>query len=82
MTATDLKQKIVRELDTLPDNRMEEFYGVLMNYIRNQESEDEWLNLSTSEQNGILAAVNQIDSGLKIESKEVFERVRNRITNA
>ncbi len=81
MTATDLKQKIVKELDTIPASRMEEFYGVLMNYIRNQESEDEWLNLSTHEQNGILAAINQIDSGLKIESKEVFERVRKRISN-
>ncbi len=36
MTVSDLKLKIFRQIDALEKNRLEEFYGLLMNYINSK----------------------------------------------
>jgi hypothetical protein len=37
MTVSDLKLKLFRQIDTLEKSKLEEIYGVLINYINGQK---------------------------------------------
>ncbi|MGD9492854.1 MAG: hypothetical protein AB7V36_05825 [Bacteroidales bacterium] len=76
MTTADLKLKIFRQLDSLQKNRLDEVYGLLMNYVRGQKDIDDWDNLSDEQKQGIIDAVEQIEQGKNISHQKVMTKVR------
>ena len=46
MTVSDLKLKIFRQIDSLEKSRLEEFYGLLMNYVNGKKDISDWDKLS------------------------------------
>ena len=42
MTASDLKLRIFRQIDALEQNKLEELYGVLLNYLNSQKDVADW----------------------------------------
>jgi len=82
MTVADLKLKIFREVDSLEKNRLQEIYGVLINYIRGQKDIDDWDKLSEEQKEGIVEAINEIDSGKGTPHKKVIARIRKNYINA
>jgi len=82
MTVADLKLKIFREVDSLEKNRLQEIYGVLINYIRSQKDIDDWDKLSEEQKQGIVDAINEIDSGKGTPHKKVMARIRKNYINA
>ncbi len=63
MTASDLKVKIIRQIDSLGKEELEEFYGVLLNYINGQKNVKDWDAMSACQQNGIYGAIQEIEAG-------------------
>jgi hypothetical protein len=53
MTVSDLKIRIFRQIDSLEKSKLEEFYGIMLNYINGQKVISEWDELSISQQKGI-----------------------------
>jgi hypothetical protein len=82
MTISDLKLKIFRQIDSLEKNKLEEFYGLLKNYINGQTDISEWEKLSPSQKQGILDAIDEIDSDRGIQNKVVLDKFRKKYAHA
>jgi len=82
MTVADLKLKIFREVDSLEKNRLQEIYGILINYIRSQKDIDDWDKLTEIQQQGIIDAIKEIDDGKGLSHKSVIDRMRRKCSNA
>jgi len=82
MTASDLKLKIFQQIDALDKNRLEELYGVLLNYINGQKNLDEWEKLTEEQRKGLLDSIEEIDAGKGIPHSEVMEKIRKKYKNA
>ena len=78
MTTSDLKLRIFRQIDALEKNKLEGFYGVLMNYINGQKDISDWENLSEMQKIGILDALDQVDAGKGISGKAVLDKFRKK----
>jgi hypothetical protein len=82
MTISELKLKIFRHIDSLEKDRLEEFYGLLINYINGKRDVSDWDNLSANQKQGILDAIEEIESGKGIPNKTVLDKFRKKYTNA
>jgi hypothetical protein len=82
MTIAELKLKIFREVDSLEKNRLEEFYGLLLNYINGKKDISDWDKLTKEQRQGILDAIDEIESGKGIPHKKVMENIRKKFPNA
>jgi hypothetical protein len=82
MTVSDLKLRIFREIDSLEKNRLEEFYGLLMNYINGQNDISDWDKLSANQKKGIFDAIDEVDSGKVIPNKVILDKFRKKYSHA
>ncbi|MBK7133749.1 MAG: hypothetical protein IPH69_13280 [Bacteroidales bacterium] len=78
MTVSDLKLRIFRQIDSLEKNKLEEFYGLLMNYINGQRDISDWDKLTEFQKKGILDAIDEVESGKEFPTKlSLINSVRN-----
>jgi hypothetical protein len=82
MTVSDLKLKIFRQIDSLEKSRLEEFYGLLLNYVNGKKDVSDWEKLSAAQKQGILDAIEEVDSEKGIEHKVVIDKFRKKYFNA
>ena len=82
MTVSDLKLRIFRQIGSLEKNKLEELYGLLMNYINGQKDISDWDKLSATQKKGILDAIDEVDSGKGIPNKTVVNKFRKKYTHA
>ena len=75
MTVSDLKLKIFRQIDSLEKNRLEEFYGLLLNYINGQKDISDWNKLTLAQKQGLMDAIDQLDSGKGISHNDVIDKL-------
>jgi hypothetical protein len=81
MTVSDLKLKIFRQVDSLEKSRLEEFYGLLMNYVNGKKDISNWDKLSDTQKQGILDAIDELDSKKGVSNKVVIDKFRKRYSN-
>ena len=82
MTIADLKLKIFRQVDSLEKSRLEEFYGVLLNFLNGQKDIGDWEKLSEEQRQGILDAIDEIDQGKGMPHEKVMARMRKKYAHA
>ncbi len=82
MNASELKLKIFREIDTLEKSKLEDFYGVLVNFLNSQRDFEDWQKLTEEQRNGILDAVEEVKLGKVISHEEVALKYRKKYPNA
>ena len=82
MTVSDLKLKIFRQIDSLEKSRLEEFYGLLMNYVNGKKDISDWDTLSDTQKQGILDAIDELDSKKGVSNKVVIDKFRKKYSNA
>jgi hypothetical protein len=82
MNTSELKLKIFRQIDSLEKTRLEDLYGVLLNYINSQKEINDWINLSDNQKQGIFDAIEQIDSGKGITHEKVMSKYRKKYSHA
>ncbi|MBN2633445.1 MAG: hypothetical protein JXR66_07820 [Bacteroidales bacterium] len=78
MTVSDLKLKIFRQIDSLEKNRLEEFYGLLLNYINGKKDISDWDKLSLAQKQGLMDAIDQLESGQGISHNDVIDNIRKK----
>jgi hypothetical protein len=78
MTVSDLKLKIFRQIDSLEKNRLEEFYGLLLNYINGKKDISDWERFTQAQKKGLMEAIDQLDSGNGISHKDVIDKLRKK----
>ncbi len=81
MDAAEIKIDLFRKLDSLKGKRLEEAYGMLLNYINGKSELDEWQNLTEEQQNAIRLGVNQLNNGQGKKHQEVMTDLRKRFEN-
>ena len=82
MTVSDLKLKIFRQIDSLEKSRLEEFYGLLLNYVNGKKDISDWDKLSETQKQGILYAIDELDSKKGVSNKVVIDKFRKKYSNA
>ncbi len=82
MTVSDLKLKIFRQIDTLEKNRLEELYGVLLNFINEKKDIGDWERLTDEQKQGIFDAIEEIELGKGISNDKVMSKIRKKFSHA
>ena len=82
MTVSDLKLKIFRQIDSLEKSRLEEFYGLLLNYVNGKKDISDWDKLSDTQKQGIIDAIDELDSKKGVSNKVVIDKFRKKYSNA
>jgi hypothetical protein len=78
MNGAELKIKIFRQLDSFDTGKLEEFYGIMLNYINSKRDIDEWIGVNDEEKQGIEAAIKELDSGKGIPHTQVMGKLRKK----
>jgi hypothetical protein len=81
MTTADLKLRIFRQIDALEKSKLEELYGVLINYINGQKDISDWDKLSENQKHGIFDAIDEIKAGKGIQNKVVLDKFRKKYSH-
>ena len=81
MTTADLKLRIFRQIDALEKSKLEELYGVLINYINGQKDISDWDKLSENQKHGIFDAIDEIEAGKGIQNKIVLDKFRKKYSH-
>ncbi len=82
MTVSELKLKIFRKVDSLEKNHLEEVYGLVMNYLNGQRDISDWDKLTEEQKQGIVDAIEEIDSGKGTSHEKVMSRIRKKYLHA
>ncbi len=78
MNVAELKIEIHRRVDALDATKLEEFYGVMLNYFNSKNDAGDWIGVSQEEQKGIQAAIDELDAGKGIPHAEVMRSFRKK----
>ena len=81
MSTAELKIKIFRQLDSFNASNLEEFYGLMLNYLNSKKEIDEWIGVNDNEKQGIEAAIKELDAGKGISHSQVMSKLRNKYSN-
>ncbi|HKK64126.1 MAG TPA: hypothetical protein VJ951_16290 [Bacteroidales bacterium] len=78
MNIAELKLKFFRQIDGLDKDKLEEAYGILLNYINSKDDLDEWNNLTVEQQKGIIDSIEQLDNNQGVPHSEVMKKYKNK----
>ena len=81
MKAVEIKIDLFRKIDSLKGKRLQEAYGMLLNYLNGKDEIDEWKSLTKEQQSALHHGVGQLDKGLGRNHEKVMSDKRNRFTN-
>ena len=76
MNIAELKLKFFRQIDSLDKDKLEEAYGVLLNYINSKDDLYEWNNLTVEQQKGIIDSIEQLENNQGISHKEIMNKYK------
>jgi hypothetical protein len=82
MTTSDIKLRLFRQIDSLEKSKLEELYGVVVNFINGQKELTDWDTLTESQQSGIIDALEEIEEGKGISHQDVVSKYRNKYSRA
>ncbi len=81
MTTSELKLIFFRQIDSLDKNRLEEFYGVFLNFFNGQADTFDWDKLTTEQKQGIDSALEDINAGKVIPHDKVMSEIQKKYRN-
>lgn len=82
MNSAEIKIDLFRKLDSLKGKRLEEAYGMLLNYINGKNELDDWQSLTQAQQSAIRLGIDQLDNREGKKHQKVMSDIRRRYTNA
>ena len=82
MTVADLKLKIFRQVDALEKSRLEELYGILVNFLNKEKDIEDWGILTDKQKQGLIDSIEEINSGKGIPHEMAITKFRGKFKNA
>lgn len=76
MNAAEIKIDLFRKLDSLKGNKLEEAYGILINYINGKSEVDDWQNLTPEQQAAIKLGIDQLNNGEGRSHRDLMSDLR------
>lgn len=81
MNIAELKIKIFRQVDSFDTTKLEEFYGIMINYINSKRDIDEWIGVTDEEKQGIEDAIKELYAGKGTPHTQVMSNLRKKHSN-
>lgn len=81
MNVSDLKLEIFRQIDSLEKDRLEEIYGILVNFSNTERDLGDWEKLTEEQQRGIVDAIDEMDAGKGVAHQKVMQNIRKKYSN-
>ena len=78
MDASELKLRIIEEIDSLESSKLEKVYGYLQNIIHGDKDLREWETLSVIQKRGIREAITELDEEGGIVHEKVISKYRKK----
>jgi len=78
MNATNLKIKLIKEIDSLDNKNIDKLYGIVMNFINGQVESESWESLTEVQKAGIASGLNQLDQDKGISHNMVMEELKKK----
>ncbi|MDP2088303.1 MAG: hypothetical protein Q8J84_02765 [Flavobacteriaceae bacterium] len=78
MSTAELKLKLFREIDTLEKSKLEQVYGLLLNFINKENDTEEWNSLSKAQQKGLIDAIEEMNISDGVDHKVVIEKYKKK----
>lgn len=82
MNIAELKLDLFRKIDFLDKSKLEEAYGVLLNFLNSKNDSEAWDKLTETQKNAIVFGLDELDSGLSRKNEDVLKVYRNKYPNA
>jgi len=73
MNNSEIKIKLFQQIDTLKDDRLIELYGVVSNFINNDDNSEEWNKLTAVQKKGLEYGISELDEGTGLEYRIAIE---------
>jgi len=78
MNASEIKIKLFQQIDALDKEKLEELYGVFLNFIQGKDSIEEWNKLTEVQKKGIEDGIYELDANKGIPNDVVLEELRKK----
>ncbi|SHF74691.1 hypothetical protein SAMN05444396_101183 [Flavobacterium segetis] len=78
MSTAELKLKLFREIDNLEKTKLEEVYGLLLNFINSEKNSNEWDTMPKAQQQGLLDAIEELNSNDGLAHQSVLDKYKTR----
>lgn len=78
MNTTELKLKLHREIETLEKSKLEHIYGLVQNLINQDDSIEEWNDLTKTQQKGLLSAIDEMNSSEGMDHQKIMDKYKNK----
>jgi len=82
MNVSELKLRIFRRLDSLEKSKLEELYGIVVNFLNGHRDIDDWNELSEIQKEGLYDAIDEIDTGKGIPHQQIITKYRKKYSDA
>ena len=77
-TEKNIKEKILSEIESLPETEQQTLLGIVENYIHNKADETEWEKLPKSLKRRIEESIRQADEGKFILNEDIVAYIRKK----
>ncbi len=78
----DIKAQIIREMDALDQNALQDFYGLLLNFLHGQRADGEWSDISAAQRSGLLDALSQVENEQTVSHVQLAAKYKTRYPGA
>ncbi len=78
MSTAELKLKLFREIDTLEKSKLEQVYGLFINFIHQKNDTEEWNKLSKTQQKGLIDAIEEMNSSEGIDHAAIMDKYKKK----
>ncbi|SHI74856.1 hypothetical protein SAMN05444280_105127 [Tangfeifania diversioriginum] len=78
MDTTNIKIKLIKEIDSLDNKNVKELYGIVMNFINGKVESENWDNLTEIQKAGIELGINQLDQNKGLDHDMVMEELKKK----
>ncbi len=78
MSTAELKLKLFREIDTLEKSKLEQVYGLFVNFIHQENDTEEWNKLSKAQQKGLIDAIEEMNSADGIDHGTLMDKYKKK----
>lgn len=82
MDTSELKLRIIKEINSLEAGKLKEVYGYLQNIIQGEKDLQEWESLTPAQKKGIKMAMDDIEADKGVLHEDVISKYRNKYRDA
>ncbi|MCR9183057.1 MAG: hypothetical protein NXH73_09030 [Flavobacteriaceae bacterium] len=78
MDASELKLKIFRQIETLEKSKLQQVYDLVLNLVKKEPTANQWDDLSKSQQQGLLDAIEEMNTSEGVEHQSVIKKYKRK----